>query len=292
MPHIRVAVPFQDNWYFDAVLDGVRRRAARDGLAVEVQVEAPGRAGRSAVVDGFDAALGDPDCAGAVAVHFEFEPDQVARLRAHGRTVVVIGGACDGLPSILPDDAAGAAAATRHLLDLGHRAIAHLGGYATSPDDFSMRTDRVRGYSEAMRDAGLEAGSHVVPCEFTHDAAHRAATALLSDPDRPTAVFVVADELAFAVLDAADDLGLGVPGDLSVIGIDDHVGAAARGLTTFRQDVPAIGEAAVERVLGITEFERLETELTLVPRSTTAPPGAAAPPARRGGLLGLLSRRR
>ncbi|MGT2424909.1 LacI family DNA-binding transcriptional regulator [Amnibacterium kyonggiense] len=291
MPYIQVAVPFRENWYFDEVVAGARRRAAREGLEIEVHAEPPGRAGRAAVVERFDAALDDPGCVGAVAVHYEFDQDQVARLRRHGRTIVAVGGACDGLPSILPDDVAVAAAATRHLLDLGHRAIAHLGGYATSPDDFSMRTDRVRGYSEAMRAAGLEAHSHVVPCEFEHGAAYRAATTLLSEPDRPTAVFVVADELAFAVLDAARDLGLDVPRDVSVIGIDDHVDAAPRGLTTWRQELPAIGEAAVERVLGVTDFDRLETTLTLVARSSAAPPGRGAATGRRGGLRGLFGRR-
>ena len=241
------------------------------------------------VADRFDEALADEDCVGAIAIGFEFKGPQVPRLTAHGKPVVVIGGWCDGLPSVTVDDERVAREATRHLLDLGHTTITHLAGYALSPDDFTMRTDRVRGYSEAMREAGLDEHSHVVPCEFTHEAAYRAAKELLSDPARPTAVFAVADELAFAVLDAAADLGLEVPGDLSVVGIDDHRDAGSRGLTTFRQDPAVVGGAAVDRLLGRTDADHQVLRCELVERATTAAP--RAPEAPRRSLLDRLLRR-
>jgi DNA-binding LacI/PurR family transcriptional regulator len=291
VPSIEVAVPFRENWYFDTVCSGIEQRAAAGGVDVHVITELPGAAGREVITERFDAALGREDGIGAVAVGFEFERPQVERLLAHGKTVVAIGGPSDGLPSIFPDDAAVGRAATQHLLDLGHRSISHLAGYALSADDFSMRSDRVRGYSEAMRDAGLEEESHVVPCEFTPEAAYRAATTMLSARDRPTAVFAVADELALSVLDAARDLGLQVPRDLSVIGIDDHVESAARGLTTWRQDARAVGVLAAERALGVAAFDREVVELTLVRRSTTAEPGAGSSGQQRAGGLARLFRR-
>lgn len=295
MPRVEVAVPFQDNWYFDEVCDGIASRlhAADADLVVRVTTERPGREGRARLTELLDAALAEPDCVGAVAVHFEFEPPQVERLLAHGKPVVVIGGRCAGLPSVFVDDEGVARRATQHLLSLGHVSIAHLAGYALSPDDFTMRTDRVRGYSEAMRLAGLDEHSQVKPCEFTHEAAYRAARELLTAHDRPTAVFAVADELALAVLDAAQDLGLRVPQDVSVIGIDDHRDAAARGLTTWRQDPAEAGAAAAARVLGVVEEDEQLLGSVLVQRATTAaPPAPEGAPARVPLLSRLLRRGR
>jgi DNA-binding LacI/PurR family transcriptional regulator len=295
VPRVEVAVPFQDNWYFDAVCDGIagRLRAADPGLVVRVLTERPGREGRARVTDLLHVALADPDCVGAVAVHFEFKGEQVERLREHGKPVVVIGGRCAGLPSVFVDDEGVARLATEHLLSLGHVSITHLAGYALSPDDFTMRADRVRGYSEAMRIAGLDEHSQVKPCEFTHDAAYRAARELLSAEDRPTAVFAVADELALAVLDAAEDLGLRVPQDLSVIGVDDHRDAAARGLTTWRQSPEEAGGAAADRLLGAVDDDEQLLGSVLVRRATTAaPPAPAGPPARPSLVSRLLRRTR
>ena len=297
MPRVEVAVPFQDNWYFDVVCDGIadRMRTVGGDVGVRITTQRPGAEGRARVTELLHEALADPDCIGAIAVHFEFKPPQVERLLGHGKPVVVIGGRCAGLPSVFVDDEGVARRATQHLLALGHVSIAHLAGYALSPDDFTMRTDRVRGYSDAMRIAGLDEHSQVKPCEFTHDAAYRAARELLADPDRPTAVFAVADELAFAVLDAAQDLGLKVPEDLSVIGIDDHRDAASRGLTTWLQDPAEAGAAAADRLLGVVDEDEQLLGSVLIPRTSTAPPAIRAPegpPARRSLLSRLLSRTR
>lgn len=295
MPSVDVAVPFHDNWYFDTVCEGIesRLRAVHPDAVVRVTTERPGAEGRTVVTEVFDSALADPDTLGAVAVGFQFRPSQVARLIEHGKPVAVIGGTCDGLPSLSVDDERVARNATQHLLALGHASIAHLAGYALSPDDFTMRADRVRGYSEAMRDAGLDASSHVVPCAFTYEAAYRAARELLTDPHPPTAVFAVADELAFAVLDAARDLGFSVPRDLSVIGIDDHRDAESRGLTTWRQDPAEAGAAAVDLVLGRRSADDGLLSSTLVARATTARPRERMPrdPAQRPSLFSRLLRR-
>ncbi len=291
MKTLVAAVPFRDNWYFDSVCAGIAARAAEVGVEARVLAVLPGAAGRAEVTAWFDEALVGDDCVGAVAVGFEFEQAQAERLLAHGKPVVAVGGVDRRLPSVSPDDAALTRAATEHLLALGHRRITHLAGCAISPDDFQMRRDRVRGYSDAMRAAGLESQSHVVPCEFTAGAAHRAATRFLSDPDRPTAVLAVADELALPVLDAARDLGLAVPRDVSVVGIDDRPESEARGLTTWRQDPRGTGASAAERALGLAEWQHAEVAFDLVERSSTAPPAGAGPLRRNRLRLPFLRRR-
>lgn len=295
MTYVVGAVPFADRWYFDQVLAGAAAKAAEHGAELRVAVQAPGPGVHREVAERFAGLLADPDCVGALSISFDLDAEDARLLAAHDRPVVVVGGRSAHLPSVFIDDIATARLATEHLLSLGHRSVAHLAGYATAPDDFTMRGERVRGYSEAMAAAGLEERSRVVPAMFARDAAQRAARQLLTSEDRPTAVFVVADEIALAVLDTAEELGLEVPRDLSVIGVDDHPDAAARGLTTVRQRPDALGTAAAARLFGETREDVQRQDVELVVRSTTSGPGvraaATAPQRRPWRLLSGLLRR-
>lgn len=286
MPYVGVAVPFTGRWYFDEVLEGAARKADERGIEIRVTVHPPGPAAHRDVAESFSRLLEDPTCVGAVSILFDIDTDDAELLRSD-RPVVVVGGRSGGLPSVFIDDAAAARRATEHLLSLGHTSIAHLAGYATAPDDFAMRGDRVRGYSEAMGAAGLEDTSRIVASGFGYEDAHRAALQLLSGDDRPTAVFAVTDEVAFAVLDAAAEVGLAVPRDLSVVGIDDHADAARRALTTVSQDPRALGSAAVARLIGETLHDQQRHEVDLIVRSSTGVPGGAHRPA-APGLLGRI----
>lgn len=284
MPYAVVATPFRDNWYFDGVSEAVRARLGESGVDIRTFVQPVGVTASMAVTDRFDETFADADCVGAVSIGFEFANADIRRLKQRARPVVTIGGSCPGIPSVSIDDEQVAHAATDHLLALGHRSIAHLAGYALSPDGFSMRSDRVRGYSAAMLAAGVDHLSQVVPCEFTAEAAYRASREILTEADRPTAIFAVTDELAFAALAAAADLGLRVPHDLSVLGIDDHPDSIAHGLTTFRQDLKSMGRAAADRISGTPEPAELVVDVDLVERTSTASPGANAPTTHRGFL--------
>lgn len=246
----------------------------------------PGPRAHRAVAEGFAQQLRDPDCVGALSVLFDIDAEDAQLLR-YDRPVVVIGGRSGGLPSVFIDDAAAAQRATEHLLALGHVRVAHLAGYVHAPDDFAMRGDRVRGYSAAMAAAGLEELSNVVPSGFDYDDARRAATRLLSGADRPTGVFAVSDEVAFAVLDAAAELGLSAPRDVSVVGIDDHEDAARRGLTTIAQRPRELGTAAAARLFGETQSDQQRQDVELVVRGSTAAP-VGQEPRTRPGLLGRL----
>ena len=112
--------------------------------------------------------------------------------------------------------------------------------------------------------------------EWTAAGGAAALPALLECSKPPTAVFCMSDEMAFGVLRAAARCGLAVPGDLSVIGFDDHDLADALGLTTMRQAVDEMGVRAAETVLGLIDDEPM-TDITwdvpLMVRETTAPPG-------------------
>lgn len=180
-----------------------------------------------------------------------------------------------GWPCVRIDDVAAARTATRHLLDLGHRRIAHISG---DPDDelaFTTHLDRRRGYREALRAAGIRPDPSLdVESQFTIDGGNRATAELLARGEPPTAIFAACDEMAMGAITALRDAGLRVPQDVSVIGVDDHDLASVLGLSTIAQ--PA------------AEQGRLAARLLLDPLSTrtTGPYAGQVPDQRIGGGRG------
>ncbi|MFJ4143180.1 LacI family DNA-binding transcriptional regulator [Pseudomonas sp. NPDC089734] len=177
------------------------------------------------------------------------------------------------------DHEQGAYLATRHLLELGHRRIACIGG----PANAAVAGMRFAGYRRAMQEAGIT----LVPewarhSDFTSSAGHEAAVGLLSG-SRPTAIFAGNDVIAIGVLRAAAERNISVPRDLSVIGFDDiqmsrYVYPA---LTTVGQSIMQLGETAAHmllaRIVGpsvATPCKRLVTPDVVV-RESTAPPNPA-----------------
>jgi len=168
------------------------------------------------------------------------------------------------------DDYRGARLATTHLLELGHRRIAHIVG--------EVEVGRLRraGYEGALIEAGLE--PTCVLGDWTEATGQRVATELLRVPDRPTAILAANDLSAVGVLAAADELGLRVPEDLSVVGYDNSVFARLHrlSLTTINSHSAEVGQVA-----GRTLTARLDgdsgtpgTRLlapALVVRSSTGP---------------------
>ena len=170
---------------------------------------------------------------------------------------------------------AGGLAATRHLIELGHRRIGVISG---RPDLLCSRA-RMDGYRSAMEAAGLSLAPELMQWgDFGVDGGFREATAMLSLPDRPTAIFAGNDLQAMGVLEAARVLHLRVPDGLSVVGFDDLPLArwTSPPLTTVRQPLAEMATTAVGLLLAQEPGERpearsIELATTLVPRETTAP---------------------
>ena len=179
------------------------------------------------------------------------------------------------LPYVKIDDRAAAAKATRHLLDLGHRRIAHISGQPR----YSVTPDRIAGYRQAIEAAGLVFDPEfVVPGNFEAPAGEAAARQLMSLKSPPTAIFCGNDLSAIGAMTALRDLGLSVPGDISLVGFDDVREAALTDppLTTVRQPRFELGFAAMTLLLDILgragdlELEQvLPVEMIL--RESTAP---------------------
>ncbi|ARP73340.1 LacI family transcriptional regulator [Streptomyces pluripotens] len=194
------------------------------------------------------------------------------------RMPVVVAGAREPSPAgvdvVAGDDERGAWLATEHLLGLGHRRIAHLAGHG------AVGELRRHGYELAMRAHGAE--PLVERGDLTEEGGYRGTVRLLGRADRPTALFAVNDMASVGALSAAEELGLRVPRDLSLVGYDNTSIARLRHLwmTTVDTAPYEVGRRAARRLLD--RFERPDEEgrvhlavPTLEIRGTTAPPGDA-----------------
>ncbi len=198
---------------------------------------------------------------------------ELAELAARMPTVVLMRPVRDTAVDVVrTDDRRGLHQAVDHLVGLGHRRITHIDGGRTPGS-----ADRRRGYQEAMRRNGLTATIQVLPGGPSHDDGTAAAHELLTDP--PTAITAYNDRSAIGVLDTLRRAGLGVPGDVSVVGYDDSSAARLRhvALTTVAQDAATLAELAVQRAVERIEGQPAQRREQVVPphlviRGTTGPP--------------------
>jgi LacI family transcriptional regulator len=178
----------------------------------------------------------------------DIDPDVLRANLPAGLPVVVLGGAADGHASVEIDNAAGAAAMTRHLVGLGHRRIAHVAGPAGNADADARRA----GYRQALAEAGLERDPLLVLAgAFTEASGYDAAGAFLELADRPTALFAANDAMAIGALRAFREAGLDVPGDVALVGFDDVPVAryVTPALTSVHVPIDEMGARAVGAVL-------------------------------------------
>ncbi|MGZ6609328.1 MAG: LacI family DNA-binding transcriptional regulator [Solirubrobacteraceae bacterium] len=188
--------------------------------------------------------------------------------------VAVEAGPAQTVPVVAIDQVAGAAAATQHLLDLGHETVWHING----PHDWVESQQRLHGWRTTLEQAGA-----VVPLPLTGDWSPRAGYELgrrLSADRSITAIFVANDQMALGVLRAMHEAGREIPSQLSIVGFDDIPEAAyfSPPLTTVRQDFDEMGSRSVRLLLQMIETgEAPPTSAAVQPQlilreSTDAPP--------------------
>ncbi len=181
--------------------------------------------------------------------------DQRARHLPDNFPTVFIGGhPRDGLDvdAITLDDCGAARLAVRHLAELGHERIAMI----TGPLVEDCTRDRITGYRRALKGARLKADlALIIEGDWSATSAHKATLDLMKLKQPPTAIFAQNDRMALGALRAARDLGLQVPGQLSVIGLDDMPLASYFDppLTTMHQDMFAIGRTAAQLLVRAVE---------------------------------------
>ncbi|MFT4284036.1 MAG: LacI family DNA-binding transcriptional regulator [Protaetiibacter sp.] len=273
--NVGVVIPFLNRWFYGAVIEGAESALLEQGYDLTLYNLGGSDEERRLVFEHF---LLRKRVDAVIAVSLELTPDEVQRLIDLDKPIVGVGGPLPGVRTLSLDDVELGRLATEHLLALGHTEIAHIGGDALEMD-FHLPTNRRHGYELAMRDAGLETlDRYFHAADFTMEGGYRAAKQLLGNPaGRPSAIFAASDEMAIGAILAAKDLGMHVPGDVSIMGIDDHELAEFFGLTTIAQFPDMQGRMAVEVLMdelhpGHREAEELNIDLPyeLVVRSSTA----------------------
>jgi DNA-binding LacI/PurR family transcriptional regulator len=184
--------------------------------------------------------------------------------------VVVEGDLSRAALTVGVDQAAGARAATEHLLALGHRAIVHVSG----PNDWAEARARVEGWRNAM--AGVAQRTEQLVGDWSAASGYAAGVAIAERRD-VSAVFAANDQMALGVLRALHERGWRVPEDISVVGFDDVPEAAylIPPLTTVRQDFAGVGRRAIEVVTAAIQGEPSSPSPLLAPtlivRDSTGP---------------------
>jgi DNA-binding LacI/PurR family transcriptional regulator len=210
---------------------------------------------------------------GVVVIEAQILDRQGLRL-APGVPLVVADGNPDGFTSVDNNQAAGAAAATRHLLELGHRSVWHVAG---PQDSFSARR-RATAWHATVK----EAGAPVPPLQlgdWTAASGYRIGRELARRDD-VTAIFAGNDHMALGLMLALREAGIDVPGQVSVVGFDDLPESAyfLPALSTVHQDFEEIGRQCVSLLLaqieGETSQRRVSVPPELVIRASSGPPPA------------------
>jgi DNA-binding LacI/PurR family transcriptional regulator len=186
--------------------------------------------------------------------------------------VAVESGPARGIPVACVDQAQGAREATRHLLELGHRTVWHIGG----PANFLEARERAAGWRETLVHAGAPVHEPLLG-DWSPRTGYELGCRLSRDP-AVSAVFVANDQMALGLLRALQEAGRSVPGDVSVVGFDDVPEAAyfTPPLTTVRQDFDEMGRRGVglllEGIAGGAGVGASAVKAELVVRSSTEAP--------------------
>lgn len=206
---------------------------------------------------------------------------RVALMGELGMPAVAIGGPghAGALPAVWSDQPAAMAATVRYLAAMGHRRLARVSG------DPGYLHSQVR--SDAFFDAANRDGLTGVlrAADYTADGGARATRALLSEPERPTAIIYDNDVMAVAGLGVAEEMGIPVPAALSIVAWDDSqlCQLARPALTALHRDIAATGTRAAELLLRLIDGEPVgdcqEPTAELIPRGSTAPPPSDPNPA-------------
>ncbi len=199
--------------------------------------------------------------------------DALRHLRPDFAVVAVEAGPDASMPVATVDQIAGATAATRHLLNLGHKTVWHLAG----PTDWKEAEERVEGWRSALKAAGAPIPA-LLRGDWTARSGYELGRNLLQIPEL-TAVFVANDQMALGLLRRLHEAGREVPRDLSIVGFDDIPEAAyfTPPLTTVRQDFAELGRRCLHILLGRIEGEAGPTRVVVAPELVVRGSTSAAP---------------
>lgn len=160
-------------------------------------------------------------------------------------------------PSVHATNYQGAIDAMEYLLGLGHRRIGFISGRA----ELESSNRRLKGYRDALKNAEISVDEALITAgDYTTETGAICARELLSLEKRPTAIFASNDQTAIGVFQAAQEMGLRIPADLSVIGFDNISESKYMGLTTMDQFISEMGFVATQMLIKLINDETLDTQ--------------------------------
>ena len=275
---VGVLAPFLSRWFFAHALDGVEHTLRTHDLHLMLLNVGSRPAAEPLLLDEVrlrkrvDAVL---------ILSCDLQPSEVALLTALRVPIATLGVDVGSWDRVGVDDAAAGDTAMTHLLELGHRRLAYVGGDVEQDVHVATAVQRLEGVRRAMRRHGVDPdGLQAVVGDWTVAGGLAAGAALLDQASPPTAVLAASDEMAIGVLLAARRVGVQVPAELSVMGFDDHELAWTHDLTTVSQPVEALGTAAARLVVSALSAMSVRTrqprrvvilDTSLVIRGSTGP---------------------
>lgn len=244
---VGVVAPFLTRWFFATMVSAIEKELRRHGhhvLLLDLEDDAPNS--RLSLTQEMLWKRVD----GLVTLNIPLTGAEVDLLDLLHLPAVAIGTPVPGRPLVCIDDVEAMRTATEHILSLGHEHIAYIGAVPENIAHVQTPAARLDSFRETMHAHGRRTAKQwVLGSQWTADSAHADALRLLRESERPTAIVAASDEMAIGVLAAASSLGLRVPQDLSVIGIDDFFLSRVLGLTTVAQDVVTQGQTAAAILL-------------------------------------------
>ncbi len=251
---IGLVVAYLENYFYPEALEKLSNALQAEGYHVLVFM-AQQTAGN---IDGVLDEILDYQVDGIVMASVAISSELAARCQAAGVPVVLFNRNQDDdrLSAVTSDNVAGGRKLADFLCQGGHRRIGYVAGW----DGASTQRDREAGFRSGLAKNGMELFAREAG-EFRYEQAQAAARRMFDQQDRPDAVFVANDHMAFAVMDVLrSELGLSVPDDVSVVGFDDVPPAAwpAYDLTTIRQRANQMVAETVRTLLANIEHRDVE----------------------------------
>ncbi|MFC5403497.1 LacI family DNA-binding transcriptional regulator [Cohnella soli] len=256
--------------FLDAVVKEVNDRLAGHGYFLALSIS-------NRYDDAFHRSLFQEDRVDGVILLSPLEEDEyVLELKKKRIPFIMVDNSQrnSSVTSVIVDNFKGGYEATKHLIELGHTDIAHIGGSSS----FLSSKEREKGFLFALEEAGLKPHS-VEKGTFEISTGYRIAKQWIESGKMPKAVFAADDYIALGVMDACKNEGIRIPRDLSIVGFDDQYFASEfhPTLTTMRQPAEKIGSVAVELLLDVMNDSTkrsvtVQLEPELIVRESTARP--------------------